>query len=130
MRGGSGERPSLWRAAERYVEEDRSVVLLAGERNRMGSSRDWAAKGVALLGVRAVPALRFERIHRSNLIGLGILPLGVPFDRWPQRLNLHGKTGTPPSLEEAVVFGSQSRWRAPIGHCFKSRRLNPVRSLK
>ena len=56
-------------------EEHASVVVVAGERYGMGSSRDWAAKGVALLGVRAVLAASFERIHRSNLIGMGILPL-------------------------------------------------------
>jgi aconitate hydratase len=73
IHAGSGERMALWRAAERYAEEGRSTVLFAGERYGMGSSRDWAAKGVALLGVRAVLALGFERIHRSNLIGMGIL---------------------------------------------------------
>ncbi|MBR0757740.1 aconitate hydratase AcnA [Bradyrhizobium jicamae] len=84
----SGERLSLWRAAERYAEEGRSIVVLAGERYGMGSSRDWAAKGVALLGVRAVLALSFERIHRSNLIGMGVLPLRLPADRRPQGLGL------------------------------------------
>ncbi|MET4196769.1 aconitase A [Bradyrhizobium sp. LA8.1] len=88
IHAGSGERLSLWRAAERYAKEGRSVVLLAGERYGMGSSRDWAAKGVALLGVRAVLALSFERIHRSNLIGMGILPLRLPSNRRPQSLNL------------------------------------------
>jgi aconitate hydratase len=67
VHAGSGEQMPLWRAA------NQSVVILAGERYGMGSSRDWAAKGVALLGARAVLALGFERIHRSNLIGMGIL---------------------------------------------------------
>ncbi|WP_413815295.1 hypothetical protein [Bradyrhizobium sp.] len=62
--------------------------MLAGERYGMGSSRDWAAKGVALLGARAVLALSFERIHRSNLIGMGILPLPLPLNRRPQSLKL------------------------------------------
>jgi len=65
----------LWEVAERYRAEGRSVVILAGERYGTGSSRDWAAKGVALLGVRAVIAASFERIHRTNLIGMGILPV-------------------------------------------------------
>ncbi|WP_454648739.1 hypothetical protein [Bradyrhizobium liaoningense] len=56
-------------------------MVLAGERYGTGSSRDWAAKGVALLGARAVLALSFERIHRSNLIGMGILPLPLPLNR-------------------------------------------------
>jgi aconitate hydratase len=84
----SGERLSLWRAAERYAGEARSVVVIAGERYGMGSSRDWAAKGVALLGVRAVLALSFERIHRSNLIGMGILPVRLPCNRRPQDMAL------------------------------------------
>jgi aconitate hydratase len=88
IHAGSGERMSLWRAADRYAEEGRSVVVLAGERYGMGSSRDWAAKGVALLGVRAVLALSFERIHRSNLIGMGVLPLRLPPDRRPQDAGL------------------------------------------
>ncbi|WGR73659.1 MULTISPECIES: aconitate hydratase AcnA [unclassified Bradyrhizobium] len=84
----SGERVSLGLAAERYAAEKRPVVIVAGERYGMGSSRDWAAKGVALLGARAVLATSFERIHRSNLIGMGILPLRLPPDRRPQTLGL------------------------------------------
>ena len=67
----------LWEIAERYRQEGRAVVLVAGERYGAGSSRDWAAKGVALLGVRAVIARSFERIHRTNLIGMGVLPVVV-----------------------------------------------------
>jgi aconitate hydratase len=85
---GSGEHLPLFRAAERYTGEGSSVVVVAGERYGMGSSRDWAAKGVALLGVRAVLASSFERIHRSNLIGMGILPLRLPEERHPNDLHL------------------------------------------
>ncbi|MGY8667542.1 aconitate hydratase AcnA [Bradyrhizobium sp. UFLA05-109] len=85
---GSGERLSLRLAADHYQKQQRPVVVVAGERYGMGSSRDWAAKGVALLGARAVLALSFERIHRSNLIGMGILPLLLPADRRPQTLRL------------------------------------------
>ncbi len=67
----------LWEVAERYRQEGRAVVIVAGERYGAGSSRDWAAKGVALLGVRAVIARSFERIHRTNLIGMGILPIVI-----------------------------------------------------
>ncbi|WP_445502726.1 aconitate hydratase AcnA [Microvirga sp. G4-2] len=84
----SGEHLPLWRAAERYVREGASVVVVAGERYGMGSSRDWAAKGVALLGTRAVLASSFERIHRSNLIGMGVLPLRLPADLHPGNLHL------------------------------------------
>jgi aconitate hydratase len=74
----SGEAMPVWRAAERYARDGDRLVIVAGERYGMGSSRDWAAKGVWLLGVRAVLALGFERIHRSNLINMGVLPLILP----------------------------------------------------
>ena len=88
IHAGSGELLPLWRAAERYSSEGASSVIVAGDRYGMGSSRDWAAKGVALLGVRAVLALGFERIHRSNLIGMGILPLRIPPGMSPAHLKL------------------------------------------
>ena len=71
----SGDVLPLWRAAERYRSAGEASIVIAGARYGTGSSRDWAAKGLALLGVRAVLAASFERIHRSNLIGMGILPL-------------------------------------------------------
>ncbi|MBB4188462.1 aconitate hydratase [Sinorhizobium terangae] len=73
----SMEEGPLWEVAQRYRQEGRSVVIVAGERYGAGSSRDWAAKGVALLSVRAVIARSFERIHRTNLIGMGILPIAI-----------------------------------------------------
>jgi len=88
IHAGSGEHLPLFRAAERYADDGASVVVVAGERYGMGSSRDWAAKGVALLGARAVLASSFERIHRSNLIGMGVLPLRLPADRHPTGLHL------------------------------------------
>jgi aconitate hydratase len=71
----SGEQLSIYDAAMRYVGEGTPLVVLAGKEYGTGSSRDWAAKGTMLLGVRAVVAESFERIHRSNLIGMGVLPL-------------------------------------------------------
>ena len=71
----SGERMAIYDAAMRYQSEGRQLVVFAGKDYGMGSSRDWAAKGTLLLGVRAVIAESFERIHRSNLIGMGVLPL-------------------------------------------------------
>jgi aconitate hydratase len=71
----SGEQMPIFDAAERYRSEGVPLVVLAGKEYGSGSSRDWAAKGTALLGVRAVVAESFERIHRSNLIGMGVLPL-------------------------------------------------------
>jgi aconitate hydratase len=74
----TGEIVPLYLAAQRYEEAGESRVVFAGERYGQGSSRDWAAKGLGLLGVRAVIASSFERIHRTNLIGMGILPLKLP----------------------------------------------------
>jgi aconitate hydratase len=85
---GTGAVLSLQIAAERYQSEGASVVIVAGERYGTGSSRDWAAKGLWLLGVRAVLALSFERIHRSNLIGMGILPIILPPEWSPSRLGI------------------------------------------
>ncbi len=70
-----GEQMSIYDAAMKYKEEGVPLVVLAGKEYGTGSSRDWAAKGTALLGVRAVIAESFERIHRSNLVGMGVLPL-------------------------------------------------------
>jgi aconitate hydratase len=74
----TGEVLPVWRAAERYADNRLAVVIIAGERYGTGSSRDWAAKGAQMLGVRAVLANSFERIHRANLIGMGVLPLRLP----------------------------------------------------
>jgi aconitate hydratase len=71
----TGEQTTIYDAAMRYIEAGTPLVVLAGQEYGSGSSRDWAAKGTALLGVRAVLAESFERIHRSNLIGMGVLPL-------------------------------------------------------
>jgi aconitate hydratase len=71
----SGERLAIYDAAMRYQKEGAPLVIFAGREYGAGSSRDWAAKGTKLLGVRAVIAQSFERIHRSNLVGMGVLPL-------------------------------------------------------
>lgn len=71
----SGKKQSVFDAAMSYAEEGVPLIVIAGKEYGTGSSRDWAAKGPALLGVKAVIAAGFERIHRSNLIGMGILPL-------------------------------------------------------
>jgi aconitate hydratase len=84
----SGDVAPIFEVAQRYRIDGSAVVLLAGERYGTGSSRDWAAKGQRLLGIRAVLAQSFERIHRSNLIGMGILPLRVPPACAPERLRI------------------------------------------
>jgi aconitate hydratase len=86
----SGEVMSIYDAAMRYEGEGRPAVVFAGKEYGTGSSRDWAAKGAKLLGVRAVIAETFERIHRSNLVQMGVLPLQFLSDGW-QRLGLTGE---------------------------------------
>jgi aconitate hydratase len=74
----------------RYLSEETALVVLAGKEYGSGSSRDWAAKGTRLLGVRAVIAESFERIHRSNLVGMGVLPLQFSKGESVQSLGLTG----------------------------------------
>lgn len=86
----SGDVMAIYDAAMRYKAEGRSMVIFAGKEYGTGSSRDWAAKGTKLQGVRAVIAESFERIHRSNLVGMGVLPLQFKIDGW-QKLGLTGE---------------------------------------
>jgi aconitate hydratase len=86
----SGERVPIHAAAERYRAEGVPLVVIAGAEYGAGSSRDWAAKGTRLLGVRAVIAESFERIHRSNLVGMGVLPLEFPAGATRKTLALKG----------------------------------------
>jgi aconitate hydratase len=86
----SGERMSIYDAAMRYQRENVPLVIFAGKEYGTGSSRDWAAKGTRLLGVRAVIAQSFERIHRSNLVGMGVLPLVLEEGTSWQGLGLKG----------------------------------------
>ncbi len=85
-----GEQMSIYDAAIRYLDEGVPLVVLAGKEYGSGSSRDWAAKGTRLLGVRAVIAQSFERIHRSNLVGMGVLPLQFKDGDSVQSLGLTG----------------------------------------
>jgi aconitate hydratase len=86
-----GEQMSIFEAAQRYAEEGVPLIVLAGAEYGTGSSRDWAAKGTALLGVRAVIARSYERIHRSNLIGMGVLPLQFEAGQDAPSLGLTGE---------------------------------------
>ncbi len=100
----SGEQMSIYDAAMKYQKENVPLVILAGHEYGTGSSRDWAAKGTRLLGVKAVIAASFERIHRSNLVGMGVLPLQFPEGTNAQTLNLDGSeifaiTGLSNSIE-------------------------------
>ncbi|MGI5519709.1 aconitate hydratase [Micromonospora sp. CA-259024] len=86
----TGEQSSIYDASVAYQEAGIPLVVLAGKEYGSGSSRDWAAKGTMLLGVRAVIAESYERIHRSNLIGMGVLPLQFPVDTTAESLGLTG----------------------------------------
>ncbi|MBK6008079.1 aconitate hydratase [Ramlibacter ginsenosidimutans] len=88
---GHAEKMFIYDAAMRYMAEGRATVVLAGEEYGTGSSRDWAAKGTQLLGIKAVVARSFERIHRSNLVGMGVLPLQFQGDMSWQKLGLTGE---------------------------------------
>jgi aconitate hydratase A / 2-methylisocitrate dehydratase len=85
-----GEQMTIYEAAMRYQQEGVPLVVLAGKEYGSGSSRDWAAKGTRLLGVRAVLAESYERIHRSNLVGMGVLPLELPAGETVESLGLSG----------------------------------------
>jgi aconitate hydratase len=87
----SGEVMTIFEAAERYSGEGVPRIVIAGAEYGTGSSRDWAAKGAALLGVRAVIAKSYERIHRSNLIGMGVLPLQFEPDQDRATIGLTGE---------------------------------------
>jgi aconitate hydratase len=106
----SGEQGSIYDVAMRYASEDVPTIVLAGAEYGTGSSRDWAAKGPMLQGVRAVIAKSFERIHRSNLIGMGILPLEFPKGQDAESLGLDGSevfdvTGLPALLGDGFKGG-------------------------
>jgi aconitate hydratase len=88
--GGEKEKLPIYDAAMKYKKENVPLVVIAGKEYGTGSSRDWAAKGTLLLGVKAVIAESFERIHRSNLVGMGVLPLQFRDGENAQSLGLKG----------------------------------------
>jgi aconitate hydratase len=128
-----GKVLSIYDAAMLYKQAGTQLVILAGKDYGMGSSRDWAAKGTMLLGVRAVIAESFERIHRSNLVGMGVLPLVFPAGKGWMTLNLTGRelfdipvdetlkpgqtvhvTATDPATGKAVEFDTICRIDTPV----------------
>jgi aconitate hydratase len=99
----TGEKLFIYDAAINYMEAGVPTVIFAGEEYGTGSSRDWAAKGTMLLGIKAVIAKSFERIHRSNLVGMGVLPLQFKgSDSW-QSLGLDGSEAVEVELAEPIV---------------------------
>jgi aconitate hydratase len=111
------EETTIYEAAMRYAEDGVQLLVLAGKEYGSGSSRDWAAKGTALLGVRAVIAESYERIHRSNLIGMGVLPLQFPDGEGAESLGLTGEEvididGVDEALAAAGAEGRKVRVKA------------------
>ena len=94
----SNKQMSIYDAAQEYIKSNIDTVIIAGKEYGTGSSRDWAAKGTRLLGVRAVIAESFERIHRSNLIGMGVLPLEFTQNENKENLNIKGE-------ENITIYG-------------------------
>ncbi|MBI2335312.1 MAG: aconitate hydratase AcnA [Deltaproteobacteria bacterium] len=102
----TSETLSIYEASERYQKDQTPLVIIAGKEYGTGSSRDWAAKGVFLLGVKAVIAESFERIHRSNLVGMGVLPLQFREGESRKTLNLTGEEILSiPDLNDSVTPG-------------------------
>ena len=121
----SKERMTIYDAAMRYKQEGTPLVVLAGKEYGTGSSRDWAAKGTNLLGVRAVIAQSFERIHRSNLIGMGVVPLnfeegtswkslGLKGDETVTIRGLHGELKPRQKLEAEIEMGDGTVKKVPL----------------
>lgn len=114
-----GEQMTIFDAAVRYQSEGVPLLVMAGKEYGSGSSRDWAAKGPALLGVRAVLAESFERIHRSNLIGMGVLPLQFRAGESAESLGLSGLeslevSGLSGTLPNELVGASSPWWRTAV----------------
>src|SRR5881394_472243 len=122
----SGERMSIYDAAMKYQSEGVSLMVLAGHEYGTGSSRDWAAKGTKLLGVKAVVAASFERIHRSNLVGMGVLPLQFLDGVTAQSLGLDGsQTFSIGRLSDAIQPGQ--RLTIEIENQDRQKRYVPVK---
>jgi aconitate hydratase len=103
---GDGNEMSIFDAAMKYAQRHTPLIILAGHEYGTGSSRDWAAKGTRLLGVKVVVAASFERIHRSNLVGMGVLPLQFLDGATVQSLGLDGsETFSVAGLSDAIKPG-------------------------
>jgi aconitate hydratase len=112
----TGEQTSIYEASERYQADGVSLIVLAGKEYGTGSSRDWAAKGTMLLGVKAVIAESYERIHRSNLVGMGVLPLEFAAGETAASLGLTGKeTFDIEGLDDSLAPSKKLRIKARDG---------------
>ena len=132
-KNSAGEQMSIFDAAMKYAETKTPLIILAGHEYGTGSSRDWAAKGTRLLGVRAVAAASFERIHRSNLVGMGVLPLQFADGASAQSLGLDGSevfsiTGLSDSIQpgQQVMLEIQGKGRESRSVPVKLRIDTPI----
>nr|XP_039255789.1 cytoplasmic aconitate hydratase-like [Styela clava] len=116
----SGEVMDVFDAAMRYKDESRQLIIIAGKDYGSGSSRDWAAKGPWILGVRAVIAESFERIHRSNLVGMGIVPLEFKSGENAESLGLTGKERFSINIPEDLTPGASVAVLSDSGKEFKA----------
>jgi aconitate hydratase len=114
----SGETVDIFDAAQKYIEAGKPVIILAGKEYGSGSSRDWAAKGPWMLGVRAVLAESFERIHRSNLVGMGIIPLQYKPGESAESLKLTGHETYTIDLPSNIQTGQQVTIKVSDGRTF------------
>ncbi len=115
----SNEEMPIYEAAAKYMADNVSSIILAGKEYGSGSSRDWAAKGPYLQGVRAVIAESYERIHRSNLLGMGILPLQYQDGANAESLGLTGEETFSFDLGEAITVGQVISVTASNGVTFQ-----------
>ncbi len=123
----SGERMLIYDASVKYQQESVTLLIIAGKEYGAGSSRDWAAKGVLLLGVRAVIAESFERIHRANLVGMGILPLQFLDGQNRESLGLTGfESYAIEGIPEAVKSGGKTRARVTAAADGKTKAFEAV----
>jgi aconitate hydratase len=119
----SGEQMSIYDAAMKYIAQKTPTVVFGGEEYGSGSSRDWAAKGTALLGVKAVCVRSYERIHRSNLVGMGVLPLQFKGNDSVQSLGITGdetfdvtglENGIKPQMDVTLVITKKDGTRRDV----------------
>eukprot|EP00800_Vazella_pourtalesii_P013411 TRINITY_DN3207_c1_g1_i1.p1 TRINITY_DN3207_c1_g1~~TRINITY_DN3207_c1_g1_i1.p1 ORF type:complete len:505 (-),score=122.93 TRINITY_DN3207_c1_g1_i1:215-1729(-) len=116
----SGDEMDIFDAAERYKSENRQLIIISGKEYGSGSSRDWAAKGPLLLGVRAVIAESYERIHRSNLVGMGIIPLQFMAGENAEFLGLTGKETFSVNIPETLKPGEELKVVVSTGQEFRT----------
>lgn len=117
----SGEELDIFDASVRYQQDGQNLIILAGKEYGSGSSRDWAAKGPFLLGVKAVIAESYERIHRSNLLGMGVLPLQYLPEQNATSLGLTGTEKFTIALNGHVGVGQEIEVQTDNGKCFKAK---------